>query len=237
MVIEGMKLKIIINPKANDGGQAVIQACTQRTVNVSSPLNWNIARDRRWCHHQALQEWSRCQRPSFSLPPCKSCSDLLLTESDIYSLQHGQLVLNESQMFKTPPVIKLGDHFKNIQQFQRRFKKIPMIIVAYLTVTGDVYFGRNVTLKGTVIVVANEANGLVYLTVIFWKTVRPLRVRPTFIFTNSGDPGLLSGNLNMIVCFPHHRPHSKCPCLVVLTRPFSQAYPFLRFCDVNKVTR
>ena len=26
----------------------------------------------------------------------------------------------------------------------------------HLTVTGDVYFGRNVTLRGTVIVVANE---------------------------------------------------------------------------------
>ena len=44
-----------------------------------------------------------------------------------------------------------------IQQFQKRFKKIPQIIeLDHLTVTGDVYFGRNVTLRGTVIVVANE---------------------------------------------------------------------------------
>ena len=44
-----------------------------------------------------------------------------------------------------------------IQQFQKRFKKIPKIIeLDHLTVTGDVYFGRNVTLRGTVIVVANE---------------------------------------------------------------------------------
>ena len=39
-----------------------------------------------------------------------------------------------------------------IQQFQKRFKKIPKILeLDHLTVTGDVYFGRNVTLRGTVI--------------------------------------------------------------------------------------
>jgi len=44
-----------------------------------------------------------------------------------------------------------------IQQFQKRFKKIPKIIeLDHLTVTGDVNFGRNVTLRGTVIIVANE---------------------------------------------------------------------------------
>ncbi|OBZ68207.1 putative UTP--glucose-1-phosphate uridylyltransferase [Grifola frondosa] len=89
--------------------------------------------------------------------PVKSCSDLLLIKSDIYSLEHGQLVISENRMFGTTPVIKLGDHFKKIAQFQKRFKKIPKIIeLDHLTVTGDVYFGRNVTLRGTVIVVANE---------------------------------------------------------------------------------
>lgn len=43
-------------------------------------------------------------------------------------------------------------HVLQIQQFQKRFKKIPKIIeLDHLTVTGDVYFGRNVTLRGTVI--------------------------------------------------------------------------------------
>ena len=41
---------------------------------------------------------------------------------------------------------------EQIQQFQKRFKKIPKILeLDHLTVTGDVYFGRNVTLRGTVI--------------------------------------------------------------------------------------
>lgn len=46
--------------------------------------------------------------------PVKSCSDLLLIKSDIYSLEHGQLVINEQRMFETTPVIKLGDHFKKV---------------------------------------------------------------------------------------------------------------------------
>ena len=84
--------------------------------------------------------------------PVKSCSDLLLIKSNIYSLEHGRLVINPHRMFQTTPVIKLGDHFKKIAQFQQRFKQIPNILeLDHLTVTGDVYFGRNVTLRGTVI--------------------------------------------------------------------------------------
>ncbi|KAH9176328.1 UTP-glucose-1-phosphate uridylyltransferase [Lactarius sanguifluus] len=113
--------------------------------------------------------------------PVKSCSDLLLIKSDIYSLEHGQLVINPSRMFENTPVIKLGDHFKKIQQFQKRFKKIPHIIeLDHLTVTGDVNFGRNVTLRGTVIVVANEG--------------QRIDIPDGCILENR----LLSGNLNMI---------------------------------------
>ena len=46
--------------------------------------------------------------------PVKSCSDLLLIKSDIYSLEHGQLVVSGDRLFGTTPVIKLGDHFKKV---------------------------------------------------------------------------------------------------------------------------
>ncbi|EMD32141.1 hypothetical protein CERSUDRAFT_88416 [Gelatoporia subvermispora B] len=137
---EGMELEIIVNPKTNDDGQAVIQLETAAGAAIKHFRNArgvNVPRTR--------------------FLPVKSCSDLLLIKSDIYSLEHGQLVINENRMFGTTPVIKLGDHFKKIAQFQKRFKKIPKIIeLDHLTVTGDVYFGRNVTLRGTVIIVANE---------------------------------------------------------------------------------
>jgi UTP--glucose-1-phosphate uridylyltransferase len=70
-----------------------------------------------------------------------------------------------------------------IQQFQKRFKKIPKILeLDHLTVTGDVYFGRNVTLRGTVIVVANEG--------------QRIDIPDGCILENR----LLAGNLTMTVC-------------------------------------
>ncbi|KAL4253536.1 UDPGP type 1 family protein [Abortiporus biennis] len=159
-----MELDIIVNPKTTDDGQAVLQLETAMGDAIKHFRNGhgvNVPRSR--------------------FLPVKSCSDLLLIKSDIYSLQHGQLVINEQRMFETTPVIKLGDHFKKIAQFQKRFKKIPKIIeLDHLTVTGDVYFGRNVTLRGTVIVVANEG--------------QRIDIPDGCILENR----LLSGNLNMI---------------------------------------
>ncbi|TDL14698.1 UTP-glucose-1-phosphate uridylyltransferase [Rickenella mellea] len=161
---EGMELEIIINPKTTDDGQSVIQLETAAGAAIKHFKNGhgiNVPRNR--------------------FLPVKSCSDLLLIKSDIYSLEHGMLVINENRLFGTTPVIKLGDHFKKIAQFQKRFKKIPHIIeLDHLTVTGDVYFGRNVTLRGTVIVVANEGQSI--------------HIPDGCILENR----LLSGNLNMI---------------------------------------
>jgi len=135
-----MELDIIVNPKTTDDGQAVLQLETAAGDAI-----------------QFFKNGHGVNVPRSRFLPVKSCSDLLLIKSDIYSLQHGQLRINEQRMFETTPVIKLGDHFKKIAQFQKRFKKIPKIIeLDHLTITGDVYFGRNVTLRGTVIIVANE---------------------------------------------------------------------------------
>ncbi|KAI9509718.1 UDPGP-domain-containing protein [Russula earlei] len=138
---DGIDLEIIINEKSLDDGQPVIQLETAAGAAIKhfkGAHGVNVPRSR--------------------FLPVKSCSDLLLIKSDIYSLEHGQLVINPSRMFENTPVIKLGDHFKK----------------------GDVYFGRNVTLRGTVIVVANEG--------------QRIDIPDGCILENR----LLSGNLNMI---------------------------------------
>ena len=62
-------------------------------------------------------------------------------------------------MFNQTPVVKLGDTFKKIGNFQKRFRTVPIILeLDHLTVAGDVWFGRNITLRGTVIIVANEGS-------------------------------------------------------------------------------
>ncbi|KAJ7647199.1 UTP-glucose-1-phosphate uridylyltransferase [Roridomyces roridus] len=136
----GMQLDIITNPKITERGEAVIQLETAAGAAV-----------RHFKNAQGINV------PRKRFLPVKSCSDLLLIKSDIYSVKHGQVIINPERMFTAPPVIKLSDHFRKIQQFQKRFKKIPNIMdLDHLTVTGDVYFGRDVTLRGTVIVLANE---------------------------------------------------------------------------------
>jgi UDP-N-acetylglucosamine pyrophosphorylase len=99
METDGMDLEIIINPKQTDDGQAVVQLETAAGAAIKhfkGAHGVNVPRSR--------------------FLPVKSCSDLLLIKSDIYSLEHGQLVINPSRMFENTPVIKLGDHFKKVRR-------------------------------------------------------------------------------------------------------------------------
>jgi UDP-N-acetylglucosamine pyrophosphorylase len=97
METENLDLEIIINQKSLDDGQPVIQLETAAGAAIKhfkGAHGVNVPRNR--------------------FLPVKSCSDLLLIKSDIYSLEHGQLVINPSRMFENTPVIKLGDHFKKV---------------------------------------------------------------------------------------------------------------------------
>ena len=89
--------------------------------------------------------------------PVKSTGDLFLVTSDLYQLNHGQLLMSPKRLFQTAPIIKLSEHFKKVNEYLGRFKTPPKILeLDHLTVVGDVYFGSNVTLGGTVIIVANQ---------------------------------------------------------------------------------
>ncbi|KAH8202630.1 hypothetical protein TruAng_003231 [Truncatella angustata] len=90
--------------------------------------------------------------------PVKTCSDLLLVKSDLYSLKHGQLQMSASR-FGDAPLIKLGGDFKKVSDFQKHIPSIPKIVeLDHLTITGNVNLGRGVVLKGTVIIVATEGS-------------------------------------------------------------------------------
>ncbi|KAH3898904.1 UTP--glucose-1-phosphate uridylyltransferase [Saccharomycodes ludwigii] len=88
--------------------------------------------------------------------PVKTCSDLLLVKSDLFRLEHGALKLDPNR-FGPNPLIKLGSHFKKVNNFNERVSHIPKILeLDHLTITGNVFLGKNVTLKGTVIIVCSE---------------------------------------------------------------------------------
>lgn len=49
------------------------------------------------------------------------------------------------------------DNFSKVRDFQERFDSIPDTLeLNHLTVSGDVNFGKGVSLKGTVIIIANH---------------------------------------------------------------------------------
>lgn len=88
--------------------------------------------------------------------PVKTCSDLLMVKSDLFYLEHGALKF-EPTRYGGAPLIKLGSHFKKFNSFQAHIPHMPKILeLDHLTVTGNVSFGRQVQLKGTVIIVCSE---------------------------------------------------------------------------------
>nr|QBH73778.1 UTP-glucose-1-phosphate uridylyltransferase 2 [Orthoderella ornata] len=138
-----LNLEIIVNNKSLSNGLNVVQLETAVGAAMKSfdgGLGINVPRSR--------------------FLPVKKTSDLLLVMSNLYSLQNGTLVMSPQRMFPTTPLVKLGDnHFSKVKEFLARFANIPDLIeLDHLTVSGDVTFGRGVSLKGTVIIIANHGD-------------------------------------------------------------------------------
>ncbi|XP_008298057.1 UTP--glucose-1-phosphate uridylyltransferase isoform X1 [Stegastes partitus] len=137
-----MDLEIIVNPKTLDGGLNVIQLETAVGAAIKSfdnAMGVNVPRSR--------------------FLPVKTSSDLLLVMSNLYSLDAGSLTMSKKREFPTTPHVKLGSSFTKVQEFLARFENIPdMLELDHLTVSGDVTFGKNVSVKGTVIIIANHGD-------------------------------------------------------------------------------
>merc|ERR1719225_307893 len=138
-----LDMEIIVNPKQLEGGVSVYQLETA----VGAAMK---------CFEQA----SGVNVPRSRFLPVKKTSDLLLVMSNLYSLQQGALIMSPKRMFPATPLVKLGDtHFKKVSAFLSRFGSIPdMLELEHLTVSGDVTFGRGVSLRGTVIIIANHGD-------------------------------------------------------------------------------
>lgn len=78
---DGLDLEIIVNNKTTDSGEPVIQL---ETASGAAIKHFNNA-------HAVNVPRSR-------FLPVKSCSDLLLVTSDLYTLEHGALVMNVSMI-------------------------------------------------------------------------------------------------------------------------------------------
>lgn len=143
-VVEEMTLdmEIIVNPKSLDGGVNVIQLETA----VGAAM-------------KCFEEARGINVPRSRFLPVKKSSDLLLIMSNLYRMKEGSLIMSPERMFQSTPLVKLGDDFKKVGDFLKRFATIPDILdLDHLTVSGNVTFGRGVSLKGTVIIIANHGD-------------------------------------------------------------------------------
>ncbi|XP_054085664.1 UTP--glucose-1-phosphate uridylyltransferase isoform X2 [Zeugodacus cucurbitae] len=138
-----LNMEIIVNNKTMENGVRVVQLETA----VGAAMK---------CFDGAIG----INVPRSRFLPVKKTSDLLLVMSNLYHLKNGSLVMSPQRMFPTTPLVKLGEnHFSKVKEFLGRFDKIPDIIeLDHLTVSGDVTFGRGVSLRGTVIIIANHGD-------------------------------------------------------------------------------
>ncbi|GMH10253.1 hypothetical protein Nepgr_012094 [Nepenthes gracilis] len=128
---DALKMEIIPNPKEVDGIK-VLQLETAAGAAIKffdNAIGINVPRSR--------------------FLPVKATSDLLLVQSDLYTLREGFIIRNNARANPANPSIELGPEFKKVGDFLKRFKSIPSIIeLDSLKVTGDIWFGAGVTLKG-----------------------------------------------------------------------------------------
>jgi len=135
-----LEMEVIVNPKHLDRGLDVLQletAAGAAIKNFKGAVGINVPRSR--------------------FLPVKKTSDLLLLMSNLYDIDNGSLTLSKQRSFPTTPLVKLGSSFDKVKDYLERFHGIPDLLeLDHLTVSGDVTFGKDVSLKGTVIVIANH---------------------------------------------------------------------------------
>uniref|UniRef100_A0A0R0L0W8 UTP--glucose-1-phosphate uridylyltransferase n=1 Tax=Glycine max TaxID=3847 RepID=A0A0R0L0W8_SOYBN len=135
---DALKMEIIPNPKEVDGIK-VLQLETAAGAAIrffDKAIGINVPRSR--------------------FLPVKATSDLLLVQSDLYTLEDGFVIRNKARANPENPSIELGPEFKKVSNFLGRFKSIPSIVeLDSLKVAGNVWFGAGVILKGKISIVAN----------------------------------------------------------------------------------
>lgn len=140
---DALKTEIIPNPKEVDGVK-VLQLETAAGAAIrffDRAIGVNVPRSR--------------------FLPVKATSDLLLVQSDLYTVEEGFVIRNPARVNPANPSIELGPEFKKVGNFLKRFKSIPSIIdLDSLKVSGDVWFGSGIILKGKVTVEAKQGGKL-----------------------------------------------------------------------------
>ncbi|MCE9600067.1 MAG: UTP--glucose-1-phosphate uridylyltransferase [Spirochaetia bacterium] len=145
----GLSLSLIVNPKEWQG-QPILQleaAMGSACESFSSMKVIEVARDR--------------------FAPVKNCSDLLVRRSDACKLRPRDLalILDEKRNHKEP-VVRLGDEYKKIGDFDRLFPVYPSLLDAEtVTVSGPVLFDAPLRIIGNVKIENRTSNPIAVSTI------------------------------------------------------------------------
>lgn len=105
---------------------------------------------------QSFKDSQAVRVPRNRFLPVKSCNELLLVRSDVYSLDGSTLVRNPKRTIADLPSIQLnGDCYKHVSEFEKRFPHpVSMLELVKLVCEGDVQVGKNVSFAGNVEITA-----------------------------------------------------------------------------------
>ena len=129
----GLDLDVIVNRK-NVRGQAVIQLETA----VGAGLE----------HFEGAVG---LVVPRTRFAPVKTTADLLKVQSDLFVVEHGRLRPNPERKRADLPQVTLGDTFRNLDEYSRRFRAVPSLVdLESLVLEGDILFEGPAVLRGKV---------------------------------------------------------------------------------------
>ncbi|GMI64834.1 hypothetical protein HRI_000152700 [Hibiscus trionum] len=128
---DALKMEIIPNPKEVEGVKVLqLETAAGATIRFfDHAIGINVPRSR--------------------FLPVKASSDLLLVQSDLYTLADGYISRNSARTNPENPFIELGPEFKKVSTFR-------VDHALYLSVSGDVWFDANIVLKGKVKIAAKD---------------------------------------------------------------------------------
>jgi UTP--glucose-1-phosphate uridylyltransferase len=100
--------------------------------------------------------------PRMRFLPVKNTGDLFAVQSNLFDIRHGILHISPARSIPTPPIIRLGPEFASLEAFLERVHcggALPCILEAdHITITGNVWLGKGVVMRGSVVIVAAEGS-------------------------------------------------------------------------------
>ena len=142
-----------LKQKLNEGSLNLDLIVNKKTVNHHQVIQLEIAIG---SGISSFRDSLAVKVPRKRFLPVKKTNDLLLVQSNLFIEENGILKMNPERQFAGLPLIRLGENFSTIADYQKHFQEIPDILeLDLLTVVGKVYFGKDIILKGNVILVCD----------------------------------------------------------------------------------